>query len=117
MTRSQEKKYVDRSRLSREYRRNFDSEHSQQIKKLLALDNRVEKVNQLIFKHQNQQFFLAKDSRKKFKAKKGRSLTPGTKLKKRDHSVFKLLKEASENPKLTAIFPKKTKEALPQIGR
>lgn len=62
---------MDRRRLSKEYRRNFDPEHAKQIKELLALDNQKEKVNQLIFKHQNQQFFLAKDSRKKFKARKG----------------------------------------------
>jgi hypothetical protein len=87
--------------LSKEYKRNYDPEHNEQIKKLLSLDNEKKKINQLIFKKQNEQFFLAKDSRKKFKKKRG------IRLKKRDHNVFNMLKNAHQNPKLTSIFPKK----------
>jgi hypothetical protein len=63
---------VDSTLLSKEFKRNYDPAHCKEIKSLLSLDNEKEKINQMIFKKQNQQFFLAKDLRKKSKAKRGK---------------------------------------------
>lgn len=84
--------------MTENYKQNYDSEHCQHITDLLGVNNKKEKVNQMLFKRDHKQYFLAKEHGKNKQKKKGIKLF-GRKKKKKVQTVADMVKKHAK-PKI-----------------